>query len=400
MTEQKKKLFLLLLGLVGVLLLTLTASYLYFAGSDEEKAPQTANYEVESSGEQENIDFTDKCKEAHAIVDAVVSAQKAKLLDVQGERKSISRRQKKGDFIWDVRSLDVQVSAGQIEAFAAELEQRLQKINAKILDRAKDRRNERRVLRFDVGLTDEIDKDTVTIITDKLYVPDTTEEKAPAVQGKLAFVIDDFGYNKAAIHTFRLVKLPLTFAVLPNLPHSREAAETGYKDGRKILLHLPMEAESSGVTEEKQVIRSSMSDEQIQKSLYEMLAAVPHVIGVNNHQGSQATADPRVMRLLLSVLNERGYFFIDSRTSGRSIAYDTARQMGVLTGENRLFIDNKNDLNAIKEKIREAAEIAKRDKTAIVIGHARPYTAEALSQMTDELERMGVEVVFTTEILN
>lgn len=403
MKDYDKKL--LLGGLLGVLVLTLALSYAFFAmylHSDESDTSKsdTVSYETEKDDGRENINFTAKSAEIHQIVDQAIQKKQVRLLDTQQERKSVSRRQTVGDFIWDVRALNINMAPEAVEEFAVVLDSMLKKADAKILNRVREQRLDGDRIRFDIGIIDEVDDDTVTIITDKLFIPAAPVSQEKTVKGRIAFIIDDFGYSKNIIAQYRKVDIPLTFAVLPYLPYTAEAAETGYQDGRKIILHMPLEALNSGAREEKVVISSAMSDEEMRTQIVKMLANVPRVIGVNNHQGSKATTDPRLVRILLSVLGERGYFFIDSRTSNRSIAFDTARQLGILTGENRLFIDNKNDVAVIKEKIREAALLASREKAVIAIGHARPATAEALVQMKGELSDMGIEVVFATEILD
>ena len=50
------------------------------------------------------------------------------------------------------------------------------------------------------------------------------------------------------------------------------------------------------------------------------IAAVPLATGVNNHEGSRATADDRVMRDVAAVLAQRHLFFIDSRTIASTVA--------------------------------------------------------------------------------
>ena len=47
------------------------------------------------------------------------------------------------------------------------------------------------------------------------------------------------------------------------------------------------------------------------------LDSVPGAVGVNNHMGSAATADPRLMRVVARVLARRGLFFVDSRGAAR-----------------------------------------------------------------------------------
>ena len=47
---------------------------------------------------------------------------------------------------------------------------------------------------------------------------------------------------------------------------------------------------------------------------------VRDAIGMNNHMGSAATADPQLMTYLMTALQEKHLFFLDSRTIGKSVA--------------------------------------------------------------------------------
>src|SRR5690606_41144538 len=55
---------------------------------------------------------------------------------------------------------------------------------------------------------------------------------------------------------------------------------------------------------------------------------LPHVSGVNNHMGSKATADPRVVSDVLRAVKEAGLFFLDSRTTADSVVAQVARELG------------------------------------------------------------------------
>ena len=57
-----------------------------------------------------------------------------------------------------------------------------------------------------------------------------------------------------------------------------------------------------------------------------MLETVPHAAGVNNHQGSRATADAALMAELMPALRQRGLFFIDSRTTAATVAHDAEKR--------------------------------------------------------------------------
>ena len=63
------------------------------------------------------------------------------------------------------------------------------------------------------------------------------------------------------------------------------------------------------------------------------LLEVPYRKGVNNHMGSRFTADRDLMRVLLKPVKDRGLFFVDSRTTAKTVALDEARIDGDDAGE-------------------------------------------------------------------
>lgn len=216
----------------------------------------------------------------------------------------------------------------------------------------------------------------------------------------MAIIIDDFGYNKESIAAFAAMSRPITFAVIPYRPFSNEAAAQGVSSGKQVILHLPMEPLSKSSQSEDVTVSVNMSDEEIQDIVKRAVQSVPGLIGVNNHQGSRATADRRVMRNVLSVLKMNHLFFVDSRTNSQSIAAETARQMGVQTGENELFIDNTDEVSAVKAKLRTARDMAIKHGAVTVIGHARMNTALAVQEMMPELEAQGIQFVFVSQLLH
>ena len=158
-----------------------------------------------------------------------------------------------------------------------------------------------------------------------------------------------------------------------------------------------MPQQASAASEEN-TISPSMSDGEIRSIVEKALHSLPGVVGVNNHQGSLATSDSRVMKQVLSVLHSRGLFFVDSRTSSQSIGRMTARQLGVPAAENDLFLDNVDEVDAVKQKLRTAGNLALRSGSAVVIGHARMHTATALREVIPELERKGIRLVFVSRL--
>ena len=106
------------------------------------------------------------------------------------------------------------------------------------------------------------------------------------------------GNTPAADAAFAL-QFPITLSVIPHLPHSAEVAEEAYRRGDQVLLHLPMEAEAGETKAEPIELRVGMKADQVERDLDSMLETVPHAAGVNNHQGSRATADAKLMGELM-----------------------------------------------------------------------------------------------------
>ncbi len=158
---------------------------------------------------------------------------------------------------------------------------------------------------------------------------------------QLAIIVDDLGHDLPPLHEILQIGYPLTISVIPNLPESAETAEEAHRRGDEVLLHLPMQAIEPDAKTETVELRVGMKSNQVDQTLSAMLATVPHAAGVNNHQGSRATADPALMNSLMSALKRRGLFFVDSRTTKETVAYDMAEKDHVRAAfRNAQFLDD------------------------------------------------------------
>lgn len=215
----------------------------------------------------------------------------------------------------------------------------------------------------------------------------------------LAIIIDDLGNDRSAGNAVVSLPFPVTVSVLPNLPYSADIAEEAYRRGDQVLLHLPMEAQSASAQPEASELRVGMNAKQVRGALFSMLDTVPHVVGVNNHEGSRATSDPALMNELMPALHERSLFFIDSRTSASTVAYDAARRSGVASASRKVFLDDNIDRDAIDAQINLAVRDAARDGSAIAIGHPHPATIAALAKSAPSFEAQGVRLVFASDLV-
>ena len=215
---------------------------------------------------------------------------------------------------------------------------------------------------------------------------------------RLAIIIDDCGQWPDTEHGFIALPAALTLSVLPHVRYGTQIARDADAAGKGVMLHLPMEP-LSGADPGPGRITVAMNDDAITAQVRDDLASVPLAAGVNNHEGSRATADDRVMRAVAAVLAERRLFFIDSRTGSASVAERDARAAGIPTASRDVFLDNVADVGATEAQLRRAAQVAKSQGSAIAIGHPRATTLTAVRALLPELERDGVRLVLAGDLV-
>jgi len=216
---------------------------------------------------------------------------------------------------------------------------------------------------------------------------------------RLAIILDDLGSDRDAAEAIFALHEPLTLAVLPLHVHSTEIAEEAKSRGYDVMLHMPMQAVGNELPEAQQLY-SGMSQEELRRSVESMLKSVPTAVGVNNHEGSLATTDEKLMMELMPLLKQRGLFFIDSRTTAATVAFDTAEKTGVRCGFRSVpFLDDVQQVPAIEKQLELAIHGAKERGTAIAIGHPHPETLQALREMLPRAEAQGVHLVLVSEVV-
>lgn len=219
---------------------------------------------------------------------------------------------------------------------------------------------------------------------------------SPAV----ALIIDDGGYNIENIKEILALGKPITYAILPYAPYTQEVALLAYHKGNEVILHLPMEPkEKEGLPVEKIMLRNGMPPERIKMIIQNALRQVPHARGINNHMGSKATEDPRIMKVLMNVLKEEGMFYVDSGTSPNSVGPELAQENGVPFARNDRFIDHDKDVTSIKQAIRQSLKKAQKKGKVVLIGHPYPETKQAIQEIIPEIEKLGMRFVFASEVV-
>jgi polysaccharide deacetylase 2 family uncharacterized protein YibQ len=225
------------------------------------------------------------------------------------------------------------------------------------------------------------------------------ESQSRAPHARVAIIFDDAGYSILTAREVEALGRPVTMSVLPHLPFSTPIAQEAPAHGVEIILHLPVQPEDPTIPLGPGVITVDMGDQAIRDTVAGDLDTVPGAIGANNHEGSRGTADPRVMHDVISVIQARHLFFVDSMTSPRSVGAVTAREMGVPTAARAVFLDNENTDASVRAQFHALIQIALTRGEAIAIGHVGKVTAAVLRSMYPEFDEAGIQLVGVSQLV-
>jgi len=212
---------------------------------------------------------------------------------------------------------------------------------------------------------------------------------------KIALIFDDLGESLKDLKKIYSLDIPLTISVIPNLRFSKNIAHIASRCGFSVFIHLPLEPASSEQyqTDKYKFITSDLSEREVILLLRQYLNSIRIAIGVNNHMGSAATEDRKLMRIILNELKKRGLIFVDSKTSLKSIAYEQAREMELISGYNQGFLDAVDDIKVMEKRMKELKELAEANGKIIIIAHPRENTLKFLQE---QLPLLREEIEFIT----
>lgn len=230
--------------------------------------------------------------------------------------------------------------------------------------------------------------------------PASSSPSSPLSRPVLAIVIDDVGHNLRQGQRLIALPQPVTLAILPHTQAARQLATEAAAAGQTVMLHQPME-NGAGLSIGPGGLYSGMPRAEMQQQLNSNLDSFSPVVGINNHMGSRLTAEREAMDAVMQVLRERGLFFIDSRTTHHTQAAFAAEAAGVPHLSRNVFLDNERSAEAIGRAFDRALELARREGSALVIGHPYAQTLAFLEwRLAGDLwESEGVDIVSVEELL-
>ena len=216
---------------------------------------------------------------------------------------------------------------------------------------------------------------------------------------RVAIIIDDLGYKLEAGRKAIALPGPISFAVLPGTPRGPLLAEAAHRNGKEVLLHLPLQAMNDFGPAEPNGIMLDMSREHLRETFREAMKSVPFAIGVNSHRGSLLTRHPGHMQWLMEEIRARDdLFFVDSYTTHRSVALQIAAESGVEAVRRDVFLDTDHSPEQIAREFERMKDLARERGSVVAIGHPYPSTLEFLERELPRLQAEGFELVPISEL--
>ena len=215
----------------------------------------------------------------------------------------------------------------------------------------------------------------------------------------VSIIIDDIGNGLGDGQRAVQLPGPVTCAFLPHTPYAAHLARLAHRNGKEVMLHLPMQAVSDrrlgpgGLT-------LDMGQARFLQTFWSDIASIPFVRGVNNHMGSLLTRHPGDMGWLMQAIRlHGGLYFVDSRTSRESVAQQVAEEQGVPTTHRDVFLDDVRTPAAIRRQFARLVAHAKIAGSAVAIGHPHPVTLATLTQLLPTLAQQGIRLVPVSELI-
>lgn len=227
----------------------------------------------------------------------------------------------------------------------------------------------------------------------RLEKSDKNASTAKRQKPKLCIIIDDMA-TREQVKALKATGLKLTPSFFPpDSTHPKTPILA--REFEFFMVHLPLSAQHYA-SEELQTLYVSDTYEYILAEIARIKRSFSGLKFINNHTGSLFTSDTQAMRRLFRALQKHELVFVDSVTTSTTKGAFVAKEFNQKPIKRDIFLDNDDKTPAIKDKIKEAVQIAHKKGFAIAIAHPKKNTFKALTQSKDLLQ--SVELVYLNEL--
>jgi polysaccharide deacetylase 2 family uncharacterized protein YibQ len=222
-----------------------------------------------------------------------------------------------------------------------------------------------------------------------------------AFAATIGIIIDDIGYSLNQGRSAIALPSPVTLALLPDSPYARELAVEARNHHHELMLHLPMQSADPAQPLEVTTLVLDMPEEVFKHTVTKALADYPEIAGVNNHMGSLLTRHPGHMAWLMEILAEQGLYFVDSRTTDKTVGAQLASEFAIPHTSRNVFLDDlPRDAGHVRRQLRHLERVATAQGFALAIGHPYPETLQVLHERLPELKASGIRLLPVSEYIH
>jgi polysaccharide deacetylase 2 family uncharacterized protein YibQ len=212
---------------------------------------------------------------------------------------------------------------------------------------------------------------------------------------KIAIVLGGMGLN-AQLTQKAIAELPgdVTFAFAPYGEDTQPLVNKARKNGHEIVLQIPMEpmgypASNPGP---KTLLASADKNANLDALTWHMGRFAGYT-GIMNYMGGKLLSEPQALQPILSEIRRRGLIYLDDGTSGRSMAGQVAKTVGLKLRTGHKVIDANADLKSISAALSELEAEARVNGYAIGIGAGLDVTIDTVAQWARSLNDKGIILV-------
>ena len=208
----------------------------------------------------------------------------------------------------------------------------------------------------------------------------------------IAIVIDDMGLDRNRSARAAALPGPLTLAYLAYANDLSRQTAQARTAGHELLVHVPMEPSGATTDPGPNALLTMLSEAELARRIAWNLDQFVGFVGINNHMGSKATSDPETMRAVMAELSKRGLLFLDSRTSGATVAREQAERAGIPALKRDVFLDHDPSAIAVRAALLKTEKTAEEQGYAIAIGHPKDATIAALAEWLPDVKARGFAI--------
>ena len=221
---------------------------------------------------------------------------------------------------------------------------------------------------------------------------------SPAFAGpKVAIVLDDFGLTykrNPPDEEWMSFAQPLTFAVMPDSPRTKEAAKATVAAGKELIIHYPFDPFQKLALAKDAAAPEDVAS--VTRLLETCLRDMPDAVGMNNHRSYHGTQNRPLMREFMKILKTKNLFFLDSKVSPKTVAYEEAKAAGIPAAMNYIFLDTAplHTQAFCARNLAAAVAHARKHGEAVAVGHHYfRGTLDCLKEAMPRYAKEGVEFV-------